>query len=516
MHQIFKNVGARTMTWAKQLIAVVLLVPTAANACDQSTIGMNKFDLALQYIGRASGGDGSPAYTKVTRAMARKAINDAARAGVGYFRISAPGYKPRDLDMWVKDPTHYWASLDQMMADLRAAGICVVPVLAWNPVQFPTLAHESVSAMLDNPHSGSFQLLERYVRDFIGHYRNSSNLLFYELTNELNNHADIDAEAACRRKKSEDNCIAVSNFSTAQMNSFTERFASLVRSLDGAHKISSGFTLPRPAAQHLRRHPQWAGRTDWTPDSEEELEETLRDIHKSVDIISVHLYPPNSTRLGLRAGEQYRIAEIVNTAAGKIGKPLFIGEFGQRDILQAGEDSFISKMTLEIARLRVPYSAAWIWEFYQAGTDAPYQSEPSSFSLEPGYTDILIEQIRRTNASRHPQSSVVALLDAAPEVVLTQPLECAPVAAGTELFAVASRGIHAVDAVDFLIDGKPVGRVTQPPYRLSLPAFETRKDVAEIEARACIAGGKCSSYKTSVVVGQSPAASGQCLATALR
>lgn len=246
MQKILEKASARTASWARQLIAVVVLVPTAASACDQFTIGMNKFDLALQYVGRASGGDGSPAYTRVTRAMARKAINDAARAGVTYFRISAPGYKPHDLDLWVKDPTQYWASLDQMMADLRAAGICVVPVLAWNPVQFPTLTHESVSAMVEDPKSASWQLLERYVRDFVGHYRNSGNLLFYELTNELNNHADIDADAVCRRKKSADNCIAVSNFSTEQMNRFTARFASLIRSLDGAHKISSGFTLPDP------------------------------------------------------------------------------------------------------------------------------------------------------------------------------------------------------------------------------------------------------------------------------
>jgi hypothetical protein len=513
MGQVLEKTAARSAHWVWRLALLFLIAPGAASACDQFSIGLNKFDLALQYIGRASGGDGSAAYTQVTRAMARKAISDAALAGVTYFRISASGFKPHDLDLWVKNPTLYWAALDQMMADLHAAGICVVPVLAWNPVQFPTMASESISAMLTDPKSASWQLLERYVRDFIGHYSNSSSLLFYELTNELNNHVDIDGAAVCSRKKSAENCAAVSNFSTDQMNAFTARFASLIRSLDSSHKISSGFSLPRPAAQHLRHHPQWLGRADWTPDSREELEENLRDIHRSVDIISVHLYPPNSTRLGLTAGAQYRIAEIVQAAAARIGKPLFIGEFGQTDIRQAGPESFIARMTQEIPRLRVPFSAVWIWEFYQVAPDAPYQSEPSSFSLEPGYTDSLIDGIRQANASGRTRPAG-ELPDRPPEVVLTEPMECAALSGGSELFAVASSGAHAVEVVDFFVDGKSVGQVRQPPYRLSLPALDAR-GVVEIEARACSAG-KCGSYRTRVVASSNAAAGAQCTVRALR
>ncbi len=47
-------------------------------------IGLNKFDLFLQYLGHASGGDGSAAYRVVTREMARKAIADAKNLGVGF------------------------------------------------------------------------------------------------------------------------------------------------------------------------------------------------------------------------------------------------------------------------------------------------------------------------------------------------------------------------------------------------------------------------------------------------
>jgi len=499
-------------TWAARGAALLLWLPCATFACEASGIGLNKFDLALQYIGRASNGDGTPAHTQVTRAMARKAIGDAAHLGVGYIRVSATGFKPHDLDLWVKNPTQYWAALDLMMADLHEAGICIIPTLAWNPVQFPTMTSESVTAMLTDPKSASWQLLERYVRDFIGHYAKSPELLFYELTNELNNHADIDEIKVCARRKHAENCTAASNFSTDQMNEFMARFAALVRSLDSAHKISSGFTLPRPAAWHTRRHPQWLGRADWTADSPQELEETLRDIHKSVDIISVHLYPPNSTRLGLASGEEYKIAAIVQAAASHIGKPLFIGEFGQNDIRQAGPDSFFAHMTQEIARLKVPYSAAWIWEFYQVAVDAPYQSEPSYPSLEPGYTDVAIDAIRQVNSARR---AAVGTPPVAPAVVLTEPMECAAVSGGNELYAVASLGSRPVESVEFLVDGKSVGQVMRPPFTLLLPASVGKPGLAEIEARACSAG-KCSSYRARVVLGGDPAAGAQCQARAPR
>jgi hypothetical protein len=507
--------------FARLLTALLLVLPQVANAsCDRFTIGMNKFDLALQYIGRASGGDGSAEYIKVTRAMARKAIDDASHLGVTYFRVSATGFSPSragktgDLDLWLKDSARYWASIDQMMADLQAANICVIPVLVWNALQFPAMASEPLGALLHDTKSASWRLLERYVRDFVMRYRHSPNLLFYELTNELNSHADLDAERNCRKQKSADECALVSNFTTNDMNEFTGRVATLVRSLDEGHKISSGFTLPRAAAQHLRRHPQWSGGgADWTRDSADELETNLRDIHASVDIISVHLYPEESLRLGLALGEEFKIASIVQSAAARIGKPLFIGEFGQRDILHAPEISFISNTILEIEKLQVPYSAAWVWEFYQLATDAPYQSAPSSYSLEPGYTDTVIDEISQVNARRRPQAGRRDTQDApsAPTVVLTKPLECATVAPGSELFAVASYEGHAVASVDFFIDGKAIGRVVHPPYRLSLPSSERAGGVSEVEARACSIANKCSSYKTRVVLGQNLETTKQCL-----
>src|SRR6478672_9944972 len=58
-------------------------------------IGVNKFDLARQYLGGTTGdGKTNVALQKVSQAMARKAIIDARNIGVKYFRVGITGIAP--------------------------------------------------------------------------------------------------------------------------------------------------------------------------------------------------------------------------------------------------------------------------------------------------------------------------------------------------------------------------------------------------------------------------------------
>src|ERR1700692_3376734 len=105
-------------------LAISSLYSSVSGAASPTpSIGLNKFDLFIQYQGVASGGDGGPGYRRVTQAMGKKAIADAHDIGVSYLRISATGYapsvygKPGDLEQWRRDPAAYWALFDQMMAD---------------------------------------------------------------------------------------------------------------------------------------------------------------------------------------------------------------------------------------------------------------------------------------------------------------------------------------------------------------------------------------------------------------
>jgi hypothetical protein len=478
-----------------------------ASAAAIPSIGLNKFDLALQYLGRASGGNASPESIRVDRAMGKKAITDAHQLGVRYFRIAMTGFAPTthgangDLELWVKDPAQYWAMIDVMMADLKLNDIELVPSLAFNPVQFPAMAGETTHDLFLNPNSRSWQLLAKYVSEFVNRYRGKGLILFYELTNELNLGADIDLLGFCGKTQKPPACEVMSNFTTADLGVYTTRFANLIRSLDPGALISSGFSMPRPAAEHLRAHPATAGKVDWTPDSVDELTTNLRIIHQNLDIISVHIYPGEEHG---RFGKPDRVDPLAITkqAADKIGKPLFVGEFGDPNIKAAAEDSFVDRMLDELVALRVPYSAMWVFEFYQFKTYSTYDSSATQPNIEPGYTDRILSHLTRANekfGSRPPAASA----GAAPTVVITWPLDCRPYTGEVPIHAVASDQSGAVTRVEFWVDDKKIDTSTAAPYTANWKPDGLSAGDHRLVAKAYDAAGKVGEYGTVLRVGNS-------------
>src|SRR4051812_16718145 len=121
-------------------------------------IGLNKFDLARQYLGGTAGdGKTNLAAQKVSQTMARKSIIDARNIGVKYFRVSITGIAPftynapGELDLWIKDNSRYWEILDLMMADLEANQIQLIPVFVWQPSQFAAMSNERSFDTITNP-----------------------------------------------------------------------------------------------------------------------------------------------------------------------------------------------------------------------------------------------------------------------------------------------------------------------------------------------------------------------------
>src|SRR5947209_1534120 len=106
------------MRWACLVLPTFLFIlaslPEARAGETCCSVGLNKYDLFEQYLGLASGGDGSPAFQKVTKALARKAMVDAKNTGVNYFRVAVTGFapvqydSPSDLDVWLLHPDSYW------------------------------------------------------------------------------------------------------------------------------------------------------------------------------------------------------------------------------------------------------------------------------------------------------------------------------------------------------------------------------------------------------------------------
>jgi len=451
----------------------------------QPSVGLNKFDLFLQYLGKS----GDTANQKITKAMARKAIVDAKNIGISYMRFAATGYAPAsinasgDLDLWVSNPAEYWKRFDTMMYDLNANGIKIVPVFVWNWTQFQCMTGETPTEMIKNQQSKSYLLLTKYIADFISHYKNHPMLYFYELTCELNLYADL-----------------TGNFSTDQMIGFTKSLAAYIKSLDPDHPISSGFAAPRPAAQHLRLKPQWSsGGADWTQDSYKDFLKYLGDVHEGLDIVSVHFYNDgDQERFGETGKTNANFLKYCKQATDSLGKLLYVGEYGDVSpyINQDTNALFSQNVLNKIVELKIPFSSPWIWEFYQFDTYTP----SSSYNIEPEYTDFIIGKIKNANMKLGNTVPTPQLPDITPpQVILTWPFEGAVLDTLQLINAVASDNNGTISKVELMVDNNVVAAVTRPPYQFKYNTTNLTVGTHEIAATAYDAAGNSARYVARVV-----------------
>jgi hypothetical protein len=465
-----------------------LLIAGWMSPAAATMLGANKFDLMLDYVAPvAPAGINPDGYRRVRRAMGRKAILDGRDAGLTFFRVAVTGYSPADLTMWQRDPPRFWELLDRMFDELDAAGLQLVPSFLWNTEQFPRLGHDTTATFIRDPNSASRQLMQQFLRDFIGRYGARRTILFYEMGNESNLLVDLDQRRrACKRTP----CVW-ENSSTAELNRFAAEVAKLIKSLDPSRAVTSGYSLPRASAAHLERRPEFGSSgPDWTPDTVAEFTGNLLTTQAPFDVVSIHVYPDDEARpAGAVSGPRFEPIALSARAAHGAGKKLFIGEFGD----DKGATPFMRRTFDEIVRSRVDFAAIWVWEFYQTST---YARVETGMNAEPGFTDdliqLLIETERRAGARLPPK------MPAEPRVVLTWPLPCTRVNDPTDLTAVASNGAGPVRQVEFLVDGKQVALVAAPPYRAKFNPASLGPRTAEITARAIAGPGAAAAYRSTV------------------
>ncbi|MEJ5252195.1 MAG: cellulase family glycosylhydrolase [Chthonomonadetes bacterium] len=317
-------------------------------------VSVNKFDLFLRFL---EGGE--------AKQQAVQAIEEAAKQGFTAIRFAGVGFYPSHMRNWANEKV-YWGAFDELVQTARKHSVRLVPVIAWNLYLFPDMANECVQDMLTNPDSRSRQYLWLYTYQLVSRYKDEPTILFWEMTNEMNLGADLgfmfpygrsdlnpvhEGTAFMRLRRD--------NFTTEQMIPFLREWAQFVRSIDRNHLISSGFSAPRPAAQHLRRA---QGKGDWTEDSYQEMETYLRDTHPDpIDILSIHFYRKHDNlRFGNKDEDSAQVLEAFHRAAERIGKPLYIGETGD-DYAQRPDAPFLRNVLQQCSRLNIPLVLVWNW-----------------------------------------------------------------------------------------------------------------------------------------------------------
>jgi hypothetical protein len=245
--------------------------------------------------------------------------------------------------------------------------------------------------------------------------------------------------------------------------------------LDPSHPISSGFSLPRPNAEHLRRKPEFeGGGPDFEFDSPVEFKKNLTDIHSGVDIVSVHLYnhPYNNDRLGITGHTNAALLDRVKRIADELDKELFVGEFGDiKPYIKDDKRALFTQNVLDkIVELEIQYSAPWVWQFYERSPYSTYDNPNTFFNLEPGYTDLINSKIKEANQDLgNPVPAPKSSDTTPPRVIVTWPLE-GEMSCDQMVHAVASDDGRAVSRVRFLVDGDGHTTVLMPPYRFELDA----------------------------------------------
>ena len=425
-------------------------------------VGVNKHDLFVQYLGTSFWG--------VPRAlmedMAFKSIVDAQNAGIGYFRVSVSGFGDVEFDYWRLYPTFFWQRFDLMMDDLYSHNVKIIPVLNWDMWQFPLYTGESVHKFMTEPNSLSRKLFLKYVGEIVSRYKYHPAVLFWELGNEWNLNVDIDADGRSN--------LNGYNVSTDELIAFVRFFSGYIKSIDSKHLISSGFSLPRPSAEHLRRQPEWsANGPDWTDDSREEFRKNLLETSQDVDIVSIHIYNfcwyqdcsrRDSERFDIRGAFNANLLDEIKAIADKAGKLLFIGEyndFGFNWNKLATTSGFTLAVLDKIARLKIPFSAFWAWETYYLSESF----ELADASLEPGLTDPILKKMREVNESFFRISPEPKFPDRTPPMaVIISPFEgSALVREGFKIYAVATDN-DKVERVEFWINKTFLGSDFEPPY----------------------------------------------------
>lgn len=461
-------------------------------------VGVNKFDLLMQYLGTAS----EPAPRDLTRAMGKKSIIDAYYSGIPYFRVSASGYQAADLKIWKETPEVYWEAFDQMMVDLEKYQIRVILVLAWEIRQFALLENENLRDFILNPGSASQTGFRRFVEEVIVRYRDHPMLIFWELTNEWNLDADIDLDKIFNSSGN--------NFSTDELREFNKETAAHVKSLDSYHRLSSGYSLPRRAAEHLRRQPGWSEKgADWAEDSQEEFVKNLLDLHESFDIVSIHIYNAcddllcrrrDNERLGWRGKDEAGFLDFVKFAADQEGKLLFIGEFNDvhPDISQDPNGPFIESVLHKIVELNIPYSAVWVWEFYQNHIYSVRQQE--GVSLEPGLTDLVIDKIKEANRLLGRPVLEKEWPDTTPpQVLITYPFNGGTLDVPPRIAATATDNDRVV-SIDFWLDNRWMARLIQPPYNFILGTAGLPRGTYRLKAVATDSSGNVASHSIEITL----------------
>ena len=285
-----------------------------------------------------------------------------AKHKIPFIRFACCGFWPKEWNLYRSNKEEYFRRLDRLVGEARERNIGLIPSLFWYDGCIPDIVGEPRSQW-GNPKSKTIAFMRQYVNEVVGRYLHERAIWAWELGNEYNLGADLPNAAEHRPPVQLDLGTAASRSAEDDLThemvvTACAEFARAVRALDPGRPITTGHSLPRPAAEHLRRE------KTWTQDSPDEFERNLLEVTPSpCDLISVHLYPFDKERFKVKDVAYAQTMRHCMEAARRGGKAVFVGEFGAPDSQEDGGPQAARKHILEmisaIETADVPLAALW-------------------------------------------------------------------------------------------------------------------------------------------------------------
>lgn len=319
-------------------------------------------------------------------AGATKTLADAKAAGIRVVRCWGATWAPEGFARFLTNQSGWLAAFDRMLAAADAQGISVVPSLLFNVDMLPGYVRETTGrderiADYVTPGSASNKLAVEYVTAVVRRFQADTRVLFWEIGNEYNLEADLSLDW----KQRPANQIVSSD----QIAAFLAQIARLIHSLDKHHLVTSGNADMRPAAWHMRQAmlahhaaaSPWDYKMDWEKDTLTQYIEITGVFNPPpIDIVSVHLYPPDGASHDWLEpdGNVAYLLPWVRYATDVLGKPLFVGEFGEKFYVGGKETpalwtlNYIARLAAQTdptADTGAQISCVWDWEYDMSAPD---------------------------------------------------------------------------------------------------------------------------------------------------
>ncbi len=287
---------------------------------------------------------------------------------IPFARLNFGGFYPVEWDLYQTDRAAYFSLMDGVVRAAEEAGVGLVPSLFWWSACIPDLVGEPRNRW-GMPGSKTHAFMTTYVTEVVTRYKDSPAIWAWEFGNEYNLNVDLPNAAEHRpwthvHKGSPATRGPEDDLRSDMVRVALVAFGEAVRAVDPHRPVTSGHSISRASAHHLRVAGTWA------QDSPAEFRENLMYMTPDpLDMISIHVYPhARHKRFGEASVDYESIFGEARKAADGAGKGLFVGEFGpppdnaapwtRESAREEGE-----RMVAALLASPVQLAAFWVFDF---------------------------------------------------------------------------------------------------------------------------------------------------------